>query len=432
MLDYTTMPTHFTVLRFAKIRTLAGLGAVSAHNTRTATSGLDHTTPPPDGRGALVLDGQPDAVMAWKDRAAAVGLGKPRRDAVLAIEMVMSASPSWFADATPNDRDAWTARSLAYARQVFGSDNILQATIHLDEQTPHLHIIGIPLEQKARAKRGRARKGRENAKRPTVLSWGLNADGVIGSPDQLRQHQSDYTAAVADLGLRRGRPKRATAANHKSAAHYRDEAAEDRAEAALDRAQAADELEEASLALAAAHTTARNTIKRADNREKWATRAQTKAEASSAAFSLGLDAVEQGELVPKPDSQSLRKATVERPVLPPQESSAFGAWTNAVRPYVKALVGYAKRLAGLAIRERELDAREAQLAKEAAALERVAQRAAQFETVTVKPEEARPARDDLNTLSNVLARQPDVPPFFADPPGSRSPRDRGQGRERAR
>lgn len=432
MLDYTTMPTHFTVLRFAKIRTLSALGAVSAHNTRTASSGLAHTTPPLDGRGVLVLDGQPDAKMAWKDRAAAVGLGKPRRDAVLAIEMVMSASPSWFAEATPDDQDDWTARSLAYARQVFGSDNILQATLHRDEQTPHLHIIGIPLEQKARAKRGRARKGRENAKRPTTLSWGLNADGVIGSPDQLRQHQSDYTAAVADLGLRRGRPKRATATNHKSAAHYRDEAAEDRAEAALDRAQAADELEEASLALAAAHTTARTTIKHANNREKWATRMQSKAEASSAAFSLGLDAVGQGEMVTDSTGRRFEIKKVEKPVLPPQESYAFGSWASAVRPYFTALVGYAKRLAGLAKREKELDAREAQLNKEAAALERIAQRAAQFETVTVKPEDARPARDDLNALSNLVARQEATEPEFSDPPGSRSPRERGRGIERSR
>lgn len=432
MLDGATISTNFAVLRFAKIRTLSALGAVSAHNTRTATSGLAHTTPPPDGQGVVVLDGQPDAVMAWKDRAAAVGLGKPRRDAVLAIEMVMSASPSWFAEATSDEHDAWTARSLDYARQVFGPDNLLQATLHRDEQTPHLHVIAIPLEQKARAKRGRARKGRENAKRPTVLSWGLNADGIIGSPDQLRDHQTAYAACVADLGIRRGRPKRTTSARHQSAAQYRDEAAEDRALAAQERAQANEALAEASLTLANAHVVSRNAIARATKKERRAEHTVRQADERAQAFTRGLDAVEQGELVPGTDGRRFEIRKVETPVLPPYESRAFGSWVSHVRPYVNAILGYARRLAGLAKRQKELDEREAQLAKEAEAIKRAAERAAWHETQKTKAEDARPARDDLNTISELLARKPKQPTEFKDPPDYHSQRERGQGRQRVR
>lgn len=420
MLDQSA--SEFVVLRFAKFRTLSALGAASAHNTRTAKAGLAHTITPPDGRGVLVLEGQPDAVTAWKDRAAAVGLKKPRRDAVLALEAVMSASPSWFDNATPEERDQWTERSLDYARDIFGADNILQASLHLDETTPHLHILAIPLEQKARAKAGRPRKGRKPAKRPATLSWGLNAKAVIGSPDILRDHQTNYAAALADLGLRRGRPKRATAANHKSAAHYRDEAAEDRALASLDREQAADELEEAALTLQTAHITARKNIKAAENREKWAKRAQEKADSRADAFTMGLDAVEQGELVPRPASQSLDRIKVDKPVLPPEQSSAFGAWTVGVRPYIKALWGYAKRLAGLAERERQLNEREAQLDREAAALKRIAEREAIRETERTQEGQKRPAFLDLNTLANRLHGQKNNKPEFADHPDSYSPR----------
>lgn len=432
MLDANTPVTDYAVLRFAKIRTLAGLGAVSAHNTRTASHGLAHTTPTPDGAGVVLLDGQHDAVAAWKDRAAAVGLGKPRRDAVLAIEMVMSASPTWFADATQGDQDEWTERSVAYAKKIFGDGNILQATIHLDEQTPHLHVIGIPLEAKERAKAGRPRKGRASAKRPAALSWGLNANGIIGTPDLLRVHQTAYAVDVADLGLRRGRPKRATAANHLNAAQYRDMAAEDRALAAIEYERATEHLHEASVALAKAHTVARKTIDRAQSRERIATKAEKEATAKTHAFTLGLDAVDQGELVPRANGTRLDIKEVEKPVLPPLGSDAFGKWATQIKPFFSVLVGYAKRLAGLASREKELERREAQLAKEAEALKRVAERAAWQETVTTKGEGERPALDDYKTISEITARTPKTPTEFADPPGSRSPRERGRGRERER
>lgn len=414
--------SEFVVLRFAKFRTLSALGAASAHNTRTAKAGLAHTTPPPDGRGVLVLDGQPNAATAWKDRAAAVGLKKPRRDAVLAIEAVMSASPSWFDTATPEERDEWTERSLDYARDIFGSDNILQASLHLDEKTPHLHILAIPLEQKARTKAGRPRKGRKPSKRPATLTWGLNARGIIGTPDKMREHQTNYAAAMADLGLRRGRPKRATAAHHKSAAQYRVEAAEDRAQAAQNRALTTEALDEASETLANATAVSRNTIDRAKTKERRAERTQKQADTRAEAFTLGLDAVDQGELVPRPNSEALKRVKVEDPVLPPQEASAFGAWVSAARPYMKALFGYAKRLAGLAERERQLDEREAQLDQEAAALKRIAEREAIREATAVKENQDRPAYRDLNTLANRLNGKNYKKSEFADHPDSYSPR----------
>lgn len=364
MLDRATT-SDFVVLRFAKIRNLTALGAASAHNARTAKSGLSHTNPAPEGEGVLVLDGQTDAVAAWHDRASAVGLGKHRRDSIRAIEAVMSASPSWFDGATPEERDQWTERSLAYARDIFGAENVLQATLHLDEQTPHLHVLAIPLVQKKRAKRGRPRKGRKTATRPTTLSWGLNADGIIGSPDKLRDHQTNYAAALADIGLRRGRPKRATAARHKSAAQYRVEAAEAHAQAAKYRALTTEALDEASETLANATAVSRNTIERAKTKERRAERTQEQADTRAEAFTLGLDAVDHGELVPRPNSKSLKRVKVEGPVLPPQEASAFGAWVSAARPYMKALIGYAKRLAGLAEREGELKRREAEINRKA-------------------------------------------------------------------
>lgn len=408
MLDAPHTPA-LAVLRFAKLRTMGKLAVASQHNTRTADSGLSHTTPPPDGPGVIMLEGHADAAAAWHERAAAVGLGKPRRDAVLAVEMVMSASPSWFATATPDERTDWTRRSMEYARATFGPANILQAVRHDDEETPHIHVLAIPLEQKERARAGRPRKGREGAKRAPVLSWGLNADRILGGPEKLREHQSAYAAEMADLGIRRGRPKRDTKAQHKPAAIYRAEAAQDRAEA--------------SKVLAAALTIQAD----ATRRDKRSQRIEGEARAGADAFTKGLDAVEQGELVAAPKrTYGLAVQPVETPVLPPQMTQEFGGWLSNVRPYLKALVGYAKRLAGLAEREEALKQREAEVARQAATLERVAQREAMRESAMAAPDAPRPARDDYHAVAAIVARSE-----FADPPGNPSPRERPRGRDRA-
>lgn len=407
MLDAPHTPA-LAVLRFAKLRTMGKVAVASQHNTRTADSGLSHTTPPADGPGVVLLDGQTDASAAWHERAAAVGLGKPRRDAVLAVEMVMSASPSWFATATPDERADWTHTSMEYARATFGPANILQAVRHDDEETPHIHVLAIPLEQKQRARAGRPRKGREGAKRAPVLSWGLNADRILGGPERLREHQSTYAAEIAHLGIRRGRPKRETKAQHKPAAIYRAEAAQDRAEAAK--------------VLAAAHTIETD----ATRRDKRSQRTERNARAGADAFTKGLDAVEQGELVAAPKkTYGLAVQPVEVPVLPPQMTQEFGGWISNVRPYLKALVGYAKRLAGLAEREEALKQREAEVARQAATLERVAQREAMRESVRATPDAPRPAREDYHAVAAIVAQSE-----FADPPGNPSPRDRHRGRDR--
>lgn len=409
MLDAPHTPA-LAVLRFAKLRTLGKLAVASQHNNRTADSGLSHTTPPPEGPGIVLLEGQPDAVAAWHERAAAVGLSKPRRDAVLAVEMVMSASPSWFAAATPDERAEWTRRSLEYARETFGLGNILQAVRHDDEETPHIHVLAIPLEQKERARAGRPRKGREGAKRAPVLSWGLNADRILGGPEKLREHQTAYAVELADLGIRRGRPRRETGAQHKAAAVYRAEAAKDR--------------EDAATALAAALTIESETERRRGRIQ----RIEEKAKGGADALTKGLDAVEQGELVAAPNRQSgLAIQPVERPILPPQATPEFGGWFSNVRPYLKALVGYAKRMAGLAEREKALNKREAEMAREAEALTRVAQRAAWEESAKATIDSPRPARDDYITIAEIAARGE-----FSDPSDQRSPPERSRQRDRER
>jgi DNA-binding phage protein len=107
---------------------------------------------------------------------------KRRKDAVLAVEYVMTASPEWFAKATPEQEQAFFQRSLQWLADKYGADRIVTASIHRDEATPHLSAFVVPLTQDKR----------------------LSAKEFIGSRDKMRSDQTSYAGRVADLGLERG------------------------------------------------------------------------------------------------------------------------------------------------------------------------------------------------------------------------------------
>ena len=107
---------------------------------------------------------------------------KRRKDAVLAVEYVMTATPEWFAKATPEQEKAFFQQSLQWLADKYGADRIVTASIHRDETTPHLSAFVVPLTQDKR----------------------LSAKEFIGSRDKMRADQTTYAACVANLGLERG------------------------------------------------------------------------------------------------------------------------------------------------------------------------------------------------------------------------------------
>ena len=121
---------------------------------------------------------------------------KRRKDAVLAVEYVMSASPEWFVTATPEQEKALFQQSLQWLADKYGADRIITASIHRDETTPHLSAFVVPLTQDKR----------------------LSAKEFIGSRDKMRADQTSYAACVANLGLERG--IEGSMANHQRIQQY--------------------------------------------------------------------------------------------------------------------------------------------------------------------------------------------------------------------
>lgn len=107
---------------------------------------------------------------------------KRRKDAVLAVEYVMTASPEWWATASQAQQQAFFSQARTWLANKYGEDRIVAATVHLDEATPHLSAFVVPLTQDGR----------------------LAAKDFIGGRDKMRADQTSFAEAMRPLGLERG------------------------------------------------------------------------------------------------------------------------------------------------------------------------------------------------------------------------------------
>ncbi len=116
-----------------------------------------------------------------------------RRDSVIAVEVILSLSPEFFAvDALYNFSPArvkeFANKSMVFANELFGSDRIAHAVLHLHETTPHLHIFVVPWEETT--KRGRY----DTAPYRLIKTKSI-------TPDYLRKAQSKYWSIFSNHAL---------------------------------------------------------------------------------------------------------------------------------------------------------------------------------------------------------------------------------------
>lgn len=108
---------------------------------------------------------------------------KHRKDAVLAIEYLITASPEAMASKSRAEQDRYFDDSLAWLRSRHG-DTVIYAGIHRDEHTPHMYAYVVPRDPDT---------GRLNARK-----W-------LGGAKALQQMQTEFANQVGQRhGLERG------------------------------------------------------------------------------------------------------------------------------------------------------------------------------------------------------------------------------------
>lgn len=172
--------SNYAICRTAKIKSMADLTRAIQHDTRERV--------PVNAEPNLALNDRIRTFKREKVENYGVYQNKCRKDAVRAVEWLLTAS-----DMSNIDIDQWAKDNIDFvAKKMGGSQNIMLAELHLDESTPHLHIISVP---------------EYNGK--------LNAKHYIGGTKYvMRELQNEYAESMSKYGLDRGEPVEQTKARH--------------------------------------------------------------------------------------------------------------------------------------------------------------------------------------------------------------------------
>ena len=126
---------------------------------------------------------------------------RERKDSVVALDALYTASPEWFANHSREDALRFFSDCYEFHSRTYGVP--LNAVVHMDEKTPHLHIISVPIV--------RDEKGSH-----------LSAKRLMGGRDDYRKRQDAFFEQVSHKwDLERGEPNPERKREHLSVQDYK-------------------------------------------------------------------------------------------------------------------------------------------------------------------------------------------------------------------
>jgi hypothetical protein len=160
------------------------------------------------------------------ERIEKLNIKSVRKDAVVAMEMVVSATPDYFRPDDPDRKkyyhkdkmEAWRDAVMDSLKAEFG-DNLISAELHLDESTPHIHCCITPIEEKQKKKRQSKQQKARGEEPEFYNSHGFNARKMF-NPEYLLHLQEHLPKAVNHLGIERG--LKGSKAKHRKSNEYRE------------------------------------------------------------------------------------------------------------------------------------------------------------------------------------------------------------------
>ena len=119
---------------------------------------------------------------------------KVRRDSVMMVETLITASPEFMNSLPPEEQKKYFTMALDFIAERVGRQNILSAVVHMDEKTPHMHLCFVPITPDNR----------------------LSAKAFLGNQKSLSQWQSDYHERMSSRWdeLERGQSSMETGRKH--------------------------------------------------------------------------------------------------------------------------------------------------------------------------------------------------------------------------
>lgn len=129
------------------------------------------------------------------------GNRKIRSDAIKHVDGIITSDNEFFKDMDPDQVQNYFQDSLEFLENEYGKENMLYASVHLDESTPHMHFGVVPITEDGR----------------------LSAKEVVGNKKALTEFQDRYNQFINERGfqLERGESKQVTEKKHQDIDQYK-------------------------------------------------------------------------------------------------------------------------------------------------------------------------------------------------------------------
>lgn len=130
----------------------------------------------------------------------------------VACEMVFTSDNEFFDNMSKDEIRTWAERSLDFVTKDLGieKENILHAVVHMDERTPHLHIVAIPLVKKFNKKRDKE-------------VWSISRRHYISGKQALSVFQDKYNQRMNENGYKLERGEKGSGKVHKPTIDFKSE-----------------------------------------------------------------------------------------------------------------------------------------------------------------------------------------------------------------
>lgn len=167
--------------------TAGAVKGIEIHNQRTK-EGVSHSNPDIDwSKSDLNYDLHNLENQSYhkiiKNRISQLDLKKAvRKDAIVMCNFIITSDKEYFDNKTPQEVNQYFLNSYDFLKNRYGTENIISATIHLDETTPHMHFSFVPVTSDGR----------------------LSAKSIF-TRSELNNLQTDFYKAIGEKhGLERG------------------------------------------------------------------------------------------------------------------------------------------------------------------------------------------------------------------------------------
>lgn len=169
----------YAILRTQKLKSPVAVHRSMKHAFRTQdTPNADRSRTPENSH--IGADSVASGMSAFREALP----DQVRKNAVLCVEYLITASPESMHAKDRAGQDAYFADALAWLQERHGAENVVYAGIHRDESTPHMYAYVVPKDPDT---------GRLNCRR------------FLGGAKALSEMQTDFAKRVGQLhGLERG------------------------------------------------------------------------------------------------------------------------------------------------------------------------------------------------------------------------------------